>query len=184
MPKAKVFVTHSLYPDSQALLQAHCDCEFWTKPDRPPHEEFARRLKDKEGLVCMLTERVGEDVLRAAPKLRIISNVAVGYDNVDVQACTKRGVVVTNTPGVLDETTADFAFALLLAVARRVVEADQYVRAGNWKGWSFDLFSGTDVWENNRHRRIWSYRSSSRSARSRLRHESHLQQPQTRRRKY
>ena len=146
MPKAKVFVTHSLYPDSQALLQAHCDCEFWTKPDRPPHEEFARRLKDKEGLVCMLTERVGEDVLRAAPKLRIISNVAVGYDNVDVQACTKRGVVVTNTPGVLDETTADFAFALLLAVARRVVEADQYVRLGNWKGWSFDLFSGTDVW--------------------------------------
>jgi len=146
MPKAKIFVTHPLYPDSQALLQQTCDCEFWTKPERPPREEFARRLNDKEGLLCLLTERVGEDVLRAAPRLRIVANVAVGYDNVDIQACTKRGVVVTNTPGVLDETTADFAFALLLAAARRLIEADQYVRAGNWQGWNFDLFSGTDVW--------------------------------------
>jgi len=87
-----------------------------------------------------------DDVLRAAPKLRIVANVAVGYDNVDVPACTKRGVVVTNTPGVLDETTADFAWALMMAVARRLVEADQYVRAGNWQGWNFDQFCGTDVW--------------------------------------
>lgn len=146
MPKAKIFVAHPLYPDAQKLLQSVCDCEFWSKQERPPREEFLRRVKDKEGLVCLLTEKIGVDVLRAAPKLRIVANVAVGYDNVDLPACTKRGVVVTNTPGVLDETTADFAFALLLAVARRVVEGDQYVRAGNWQGWDFDQFCGTDVW--------------------------------------
>jgi glyoxylate reductase len=146
MPKAKLFITHPLYPEAQALLQNSCDCEFWTKPERPTPAELGGRLKDKDGLVCLLTERVGEDLLRAAPKLRIVANVAVGYDNVDLPACTKRSVVVTNTPGVLDETTADFAFALMLAVARRVVEADQYVRAGQWQGWNFDQFCGTDVW--------------------------------------
>ena len=146
MPKARVFISHSLYPEAQNLLREHCDCEFWSKPERPSREEFLSRLKDKEGLVCLLTERIGDDVLRAAPKLRIVANVAVGYDNVDLPACTKRGVLVTNTPGVLDETTADFAWALLLAVARRVVEADQFVRAGNWKGFDFDQFCGTDVW--------------------------------------
>ena len=146
MPKAKVFITHPLYPDARNLLQSSCECEFWSKQERPQREEFLDRLKDKNGLVCLLTERVGDDVLRAAPKLRIVANVAVGYDNVDLPACTKRGVVVTNTPGVLDETTADFAWALLLAVARRVVEADQYVRAGNWQGFDFDQFCGTDVW--------------------------------------
>jgi glyoxylate reductase len=146
MPKAKVFITHPLYPEARNLLQSCCDCEFWSKPERPSRDEFLDRLKDKDGLVCLLTERVTDDVLRTAPKLRIVANVAVGYDNVDVPACTKRGVAVTNTPGVLDETTADFAWALMMAVARRLVEADQYVRAGNWKGWDFDQFCGTDVW--------------------------------------
>jgi glyoxylate reductase len=146
MPKAKLFVTHPLYPEARNLLQSSCDCEFWTKQERPTREEFLSRLKDKEGLVCLLTEKIGDDALRVAPKLRIVANVAVGYDNVDLPACTKRGVVVTNTPGVLDETTADFTWALLLTVARRVVEADQYVRAGNWQGWNFDQFCGTDVW--------------------------------------
>ena len=146
MPKAKVFITHPLYPEARSLLQSCCDCEFWSKPERPSRDEFLDRLKDKDGLVCLLTERVADDVLRTAPKLRIVANVAVGYDNVDVPACTRRGVAVTNTPGVLDETTADFAWALMMAVARRLVEADQYVRAGNWKGWNFDQFCGTDVW--------------------------------------
>src|SRR5260221_6729919 len=145
MPKVKVFVTHPLYPEAQQVLQASCECEFWSKPERPPREELLRRLKDKEALVCLLTEKIGDEVLRAAPKLRIVANVAVGYDNIELPACTKRGVVVTNTPGVLDETTADFAWALMMAVARRVVEADQYVRAGNWQGFDFDQFFGTDV---------------------------------------
>jgi glyoxylate reductase len=146
MPKAKIFVTHPLYPDARNLLQSCCDCEFWSKLERPSREELLSRLKDKEGLVCLLTERIADDVLRAGPKLRIIANVAVGYDNVDVPALTRREVILTNTPGVLDETTADFAWALMMAVARRVVEADQYVRAGNWKGFDFDQFCGTDVW--------------------------------------
>ncbi len=146
MPKAKVFITHPLYPDARNLLQSCCDCEFWSKPERPTREELLSRLKDREGLVCLLTERVGEDVLRAGQKLRIVANVAVGYDNIDVPACSKRGVVITNTPGVLDETTADFAWTLMMAVARRVVEADHYVRAGNWQGFDFDQFCGTDVW--------------------------------------
>jgi len=111
-----------------------------------PREEILRRVKEKEGLVCLLTDRIDEDFLRAAPKLRIIANVAVGYDNVDVPACTKRGVVATNTPGVLDETTADFAWTLLMAVARRLVEGDTYIRSGNWKGWNLDQMCGTDVW--------------------------------------
>ncbi len=146
MPKAKVFSTHPLYPEAQQLLQATCECEFWSKPERPSREELFRRIQDKEGLVCLLTEKIGDDLLRAAPKLRLVANVAVGYDNIDLPACTKRGVAATNTPGVLDETTADFAWALLLAVARRVVEADQFVRAGSWQGWDFDQFCGTDVW--------------------------------------
>src|SRR5260370_110270 len=136
MPKAKIFISHPLYPEARTLLQSTCECEFWEKQERPTPQEVLSKVKDKEGLVCLLTERVAEDVIRAAAKLRIVANVAVGLDNVDVPASSKRGVVVTNTPGVLDETTADFAWALMLAVARRVVEADQYVRAGSWQGWN------------------------------------------------
>jgi glyoxylate reductase len=103
-------------------------------------------VKDKEGLVCLLTEKVDTGLLNAAPKLRIAANVAVGYDNIDVEACTKRSVVATNTPGVLDETTADFAWALMMAVARRVGEGEALARSGKWKGWDLDQLVGTDVW--------------------------------------
>ena len=105
-----------------------------------------RRIKDKEALVCLLTEKVDDELLRAAPKLRIAANIAVGFDNIDVPACTKRGVVATNTPGVLDETTADFAWTLMMAVARRIGEGEQLARSGNWKGWDLDQLVGTDVW--------------------------------------
>jgi glyoxylate reductase len=146
MAKAKVFATHPLFEEARAVLDAECEVEYWAKPERPAHEEIARRIKEKDGLVCLLTDRVNDDLLRAAPKLRIAANVAVGYDNLDVSACTKHGVVATNTPGVLDETTADFAWTLLMAVARRLVEADTYARSGNWKGWNLDQMCGTDVW--------------------------------------
>ena len=146
MPKAKVFVTHPLYPEAQQLLQASCDCEFWSKQERPSREELFRRIQDKDGLVCLLTEKIGDDLLRVATKLRIVSTVSGVSEMIDLPACTRRGVVATNTPGVLDETTADFAWALMLAVARRVVEADHFVRAGSWQGWDFDQFCGTDVW--------------------------------------
>ena len=120
--------------------------EYWEKSERPPREEVLRRVKDKEGLICLLTEKVDDELLQAAPKLRIAANVAVGYDNIDVPACTKRGVVATNTPGVLDETTADFAWTLMMAVARRLGEGDVLARSGNWKGWDLDQLVGTDVW--------------------------------------
>src|SRR5207245_9467702 len=109
-------------------------------------EEGLRRVKDKEGLIGRVTEKVNEELLTAAPKLRIAANVAVGFDNIDVAACTKRSVVATNTPGVLDETTADFAWTLLMAVARRLGEAEALARSGNWKNWDLDQLAGTDVW--------------------------------------
>jgi glyoxylate reductase len=146
MAKPRVFSTHELFADAREILDAACQVEYWTNSERPPREEVVRRVKDKEGLICLLTEKVNDELLRAAPKLRIAANVAVGYDNIDVDACTKRGVVATNTPGVLDETTADFAWTLLMAVARRLGEGEQLARSGNWKGWNLDQLCGTDVW--------------------------------------
>src|SRR5260370_31828003 len=128
MAKPKVFATHSLFEAARQILKETCDVEYWAKPERPPREEVLRRVQDKEGLICLLTEKVNDELLRAAPKLRIAANVAVGFDNIDVSACTKRSVVATNTPGVLDETTADFAWTLLMAVARRVSESE-----GPWR---------------------------------------------------
>jgi glyoxylate reductase len=103
-------------------------------------------VRDKQGLVCLLTERVDEALLRAAPQVRIVANVAVGFDNIDVPACSKRGVAATNTPGVLDETTADFAWTLMMAVARRLGEGENLARSGNWAGWDLDQLVGADVW--------------------------------------
>jgi glyoxylate reductase len=146
MAKPKVFATHSLFDAARQILQETCEMEYWARPERPPREEVMRRVRDKEGLVCLLTEKINEEFLRAVPKLRIAANVAVGFDNIDVAACTKRGVVATNTPGVLDETTADFAWTLLMAVARRLAEGEALARSGNWKNWDLDQLVGTDVW--------------------------------------
>ncbi|HEY1925708.1 MAG TPA: D-glycerate dehydrogenase, partial [Candidatus Acidoferrum sp.] len=146
MPKPRVLATRPLFPAAQQILNASCEVDYWTQAERISKEELLRRVKDKDGLVCLLTERVNEELLRAAPKLRIAANVAVGFDNIDVAACTKRSVVATNTPGVLDETTADFAWTLMMAVARRLVEADQLARSGTWKGWDLDQLVGADVW--------------------------------------
>jgi glyoxylate reductase len=146
MSKAKVLATHPLFEDARQILQESCDVEYWSKPERPAREDFLRRATDKEGLVCLLTEKINDEMLRVAPKLRIVANVAVGYDNIDVPACTRRGVAATNTPGVLDETTADFAWTLLMAVARRLGEGEQLARSGMWKGWNLDQLCGADVW--------------------------------------
>ena len=146
MPRPKVYSTHALFDEARKILDTKCDIQYWCEAERPPREEVLSRVKDKEALICLLTEKINEELLRAAPKLRIVANVAVGYDNIDVDACTKRGVVATNTPGVLDETTADFAWALLFAVARRVAEGEQLARSGNWKGWNLDQLCGADVW--------------------------------------
>src|SRR6266481_3147136 len=146
MPKPKVFATHRLFEAARQILQETCEMEYWAKPERPPREEVLRRVEEKDGLICLLTEKVNEELLKAAPGLRIAANVAVGFDNIDVAACTKRGVAVTNTPGALDETTADFAWTLMMAVARRLGEAEALARSGNWKNWDLDQLVGTDVW--------------------------------------
>src|SRR5690349_7958499 len=146
MTKPQVLATHELFSEAREILQGTCEVEYWTQPDRPSREEFLRRCHNKEGLVCLLTEKINDEMLRTAPKLRIAANVAVGFDNIDVSACTKRGVAATNTPGVLDETTADFAWTLLMAVARRLGEGEQLARSGAWKGWNLDQLCGADIW--------------------------------------
>lgn len=121
--------------------------EYWTENTRPSRAEVLNRVAGKDALVCLLTEKVDAELLDAAgPTLRIVANVAVGFDNIDVPVCTARRIAVSNTPGVLDETTADFTWALLMAVARRLVEADRLARSGGWLQWNFDLLCGTDIW--------------------------------------
>lgn len=145
MARPKILATRPLFPAAQNILNASCDVDYWTQPERISKEEVFRRVQDKDGLVCLLTEKVNEELLAVAPKLRIAANVAVGYDNITVADCTKRGVAATNTPGVLDETTADFAWTLLMAVARRLGEGEALARSGQWKGWDLDQLVGADV---------------------------------------
>jgi glyoxylate reductase len=146
MAKPKLFSTRPLFPEARTILDETCDVEYFSHGTPLAREELMRRVKDKEGLVCLLTDKVNEELLRNAPKLRIVSNVAAGFDNIDLAACTKRGVVATNTPGVLDETTADFAWTLMMTVARRVAEGEALARSGKWAGWDLDQLVGTDVW--------------------------------------
>ncbi len=146
MARPKILATRPLFPAAQQILNGSCEVDYWTRPERISKEELFRRITDKEGLVCLLNDKVNEELLAAAPKLRIAANVAVGYDNIAVADCTKRGVAATNTPGVLDETTADFAWTLLMAVARRLPEGEALARSGEWKGWDLDQLVGADVW--------------------------------------
>jgi len=146
MEKRKILATHGLFDLARWILEPHLDVEYWTAGGQIPRRELLARVRDKEGLICLLTEQVNSELLDTAPKLRIVANMAVGHDNIDLGACTQRGVVATNTPGVLEETTADLAWALMMAVARRVVEGDLVVRSGQWQGWDFDQLCGTDVW--------------------------------------
>ena len=147
MSKPKLFSTHILFEEPRRRLAEHFDVEYWTENERPSRPEVLKRVAGKDALVCLLTEKVDRELLDAAgPSLRIVANVAVGYDNIDVPAGTERNIAVSNTPGVLDETTADFTWTLLLAVARRLVEGDRLARSGGWLQWNFDLLCGTDVW--------------------------------------
>jgi|SRR5579863_7348803 len=127
------------------MLREHFDVRVWPH-DRPPtREEIIRDASGCDALVTLLTEKVDGDLLAALPGVRIVANVAVGFDNFDVPAATKAGVVMTNTPGVLDETTADMAFALLMATARRLIEGDKLMRSGTWGGWGIMQLLGHDV---------------------------------------
>jgi glyoxylate reductase len=145
MPRARVFVTRHLPGGALDYLREHCETAVWQNEMPPPYEELKREASFSDGLLTLLTDRIDQPLLSSAPRLRAVSNMATGYDNIDVAAATRYGVLVTRTPGVLAETTADFAFALLLAVARRVAEADRYVRAGKWRTWGPEIMLGHDV---------------------------------------
>ena len=127
------------------MLRQRCDVTVWPQDRAPTSQELIDNCQGKDALVCLLTERVDAQVLAAAPTLRIVANVAVGFDNLDIPAGTKAGVVMSNTPGVLDDTTADLAFALLMATARRLAEGDRLMRTGSWGGWGIMQLLGQDV---------------------------------------
>ncbi len=146
MGKPQVLATRPLFPAARAILDEQFDVDYWTPPERISRAELLQRVADKEALICLLMEKVDEELLAAAPKLRIAATVSVGYDNIDVAACTRHKVVATHTPGVLDDTTADFAWALLMAIARRLLEGDAWMRSGTWPGWDLDQLVGSDVW--------------------------------------
>lgn len=128
------------------MLAGSHELDVWDDELPPPREELLRGVERADALVSLLTDRVDEDVIAAAPNLRVIANYAVGYENIDVEAATRRGIIVTNTPDVLTETTADLAWALMLAVARRVPEGVEYVREGQWRTWGPELLLGPDAW--------------------------------------
>jgi lactate dehydrogenase-like 2-hydroxyacid dehydrogenase len=141
----RVFVTRHLPGDALDRLAREAQVDLWPGDVPPPYDVLVERAARADALICLLTDRVDAVLIDAAPALRVISNVAVGYDNIDVAAATRRGIPVGNTPGVLTETTADLAFALILATARRIVEADRFVRDGRWRTWDPNLLLGYDV---------------------------------------
>ncbi|MDD3828481.1 MAG: D-glycerate dehydrogenase [Anaerolineae bacterium] len=146
MSKPKVFVGRVLPEGGLEMIRGACDADVWPDELPPSREALLERVRGVDGLVSLLTDPVDAEVMDVAgPGLKVISNYAVGYDNVDVPAATARGIPVGNTPGVLTETTADLAFALLMAGARRIVEGADYVRAGKWRTWGPMLFLGHDV---------------------------------------
>ncbi|MBV8084971.1 MAG: D-glycerate dehydrogenase [Chloroflexi bacterium] len=143
--KPKVFVSRIIPDAGLRLIRERCEAEVWPDFNPPPRAEVMRRAADIDGIVSLLTDGMDAEFMDAAPMLRVISNYAVGFDNVDVPAATQRGIPVGHTPGVLTETTADFAFALLMAAARRVVEGMDYVRSGQWTTWGPLLLLGQDI---------------------------------------
>jgi glyoxylate reductase len=133
--KPKVFVTRQIPAVGLDRIRAECDAEVWLDPLPPPNDVLLARVADRDGLVALLTDRIDAALLDAAPRLKVVSNYAVGFNNVDVAAATARGVAVGNTPGVLTDATADMAFCLLIAAARCVVDGHQYAAEGKWKTW-------------------------------------------------
>ena len=143
--KPKLLVTRQVFDEVLDFLRGELDVDA-NQDDRPlAPAELGARLEDKDGLMCALTDRVDAALIERCPRLEVVSNIAVGYNNIDVPACSARGIAVTNTPGVLDETSADLVWALVLATARRLTEAEAYLRYGEWSGWFLKQLLGTDV---------------------------------------
>ncbi len=145
MTRPKVYVTRMIVREALDIIGRVAEVEVWPEELPPPYEVLLGKVSDVDGLLSLLTDRIDAALMAAAPRLKVISNLAVGYDNIDIMEATRRGIVVGNTPGVLTETTADLAFALLMAAARRVVEADGYTRKGKWKTWGPMILLGQDI---------------------------------------
>jgi lactate dehydrogenase-like 2-hydroxyacid dehydrogenase len=140
-----VLVTKRIYPEAIEFLKQHVEVDYADSDDGLSAEELLKRIRGKQGVVSQLTEKFTAAVIDQLDGVRVIANVAVGFDNIDVAAATRHGILVTNTPDVLTDTTADFAFALIMAAARRVVEGHQFLLAGKWNKWRIDLLVGQDV---------------------------------------
>lgn len=143
--KPKVYVTRLVPEKGLEMVREFCQAEVWESDLPVPRAVLLEKVRDVEGLYSLLTEKVDAGLLDHAPRLKVVSNMAVGFDNIDVAECTRRGIPVGNTPGVLTDTTADFAWTLLMAAARRLGEAERYVHAGKWKTWGPMMFWGPDV---------------------------------------
>ncbi len=141
----KVLVTRKLPGKALKKLSEHCEIDLWEQDVPMPRDMLIERLRDKDALLCLLTDKIDAEVMDAAPRLRIISNYAVGYDNIDIIHAKKHSIVVCNTPGVLTDSTADLTWALILSLARRIVEADRFARSRKWHGWDPSLMLGYDV---------------------------------------
>jgi gluconate 2-dehydrogenase len=145
MSKQKILVARSVFPETIARLEAHFEVESNPADESWSKAGFIEKLKGKQGVFTTGSERIDGEVLNACPDLKICANMAVGYNNFDIDAMTAHGVLATNAPDVLTETTADFGFALLMATARRITESEHFLRAGQWTKWSYDLFAGSDI---------------------------------------
>ncbi len=143
--RPRVFVTRQLPGDALDRLRGKVELEVWPDELPPPREQLLRGVSEAQGLLCLLTDTIDAELLAASPQLRVVSTMAVGYDHIDVEAATRQGVLVTNTPGVLTEATADFAVALLLAAARRLPEGERAVREGRWTTWHPSFLLGRDL---------------------------------------
>src|SRR5437763_14730519 len=140
-----VLISNVLPAEARTMIPPEIKVDYHDTDQPLPKAELIKRLQGKDGLLCHIISAIDDEVLAAAPTVKVVANVAVGYNNIDLAAARRRGVVVTNTPDVLTETTADFAWALLMAAARRVVEADHFARSGRWQRWQWDLLWGADV---------------------------------------
>ncbi len=143
--RQRVLIARAVFPDAIDRLREHFDVETNAADDVWPQAEMIRRLQGKAGLFITGTQPIDAALLAACPQLRAVCSMAVGYNNVDLPACTARGVLVSNAPDVLTQTTADFGFALMMAAARRIAESEHFLRRGEWVKWSYDLFAGADV---------------------------------------
>lgn len=145
MSKPRILVTRAVFPETVAYLSQHFEVESNQGDEAWTSAQLIEKLRDKDGAFTTGSVRIDGEVLAACPKLKICANMAVGYNNFDLDAMTARGVLGTNTPDVLTETTADFGFALLMATARRITESEIYLREGKWTKWSYDMFAGSDI---------------------------------------